>query len=98
MKNKAPMYQILLGTLALILCLTSLGTAHLYSKKEAFQEELNKHRLVEEFLLSSKLQYEKEAKKVCQSYDNLVKENIALKARLDSKFVQNSNGINSFTR
>jgi len=90
MKNKAPIYQILLGTMALMLCLISVGTAHLYSKKEAFQVELNKKKLVEEFLLSSKLWYEKEALQVCQSYDNLVKENIALKARLDSKFGQNS--------
>jgi len=87
MNNKAPIYQILLGTLVLMLCITSIGTAHLYSKNEVVHEELNKKRLAEEFLLSSNLQFEREANKICQSYDNLAKENIALRAQLNSKSV-----------
>jgi len=79
-----------LGSLVLLLCITTYYAAHLYSKNEAVQIELNKRKLVEEFYLSSKLQYEKEAQKVCQSYDKLVTENIALKDLLASESVKNS--------
>jgi len=84
MKNTST-YHIFLGCLVLLLCIFSYSVVHLYSKTEAIKLELNKKRLTEEFLLCAKLKFERDANIICQSYDKLVKENIALKARLDSK-------------